>query len=139
MLYISIHLNKSKIEDDENIDVFELLFRVFVDVGEVIIDAVVVDGVLFVVETKLLLFVRFVNRAALIDIADIAAAAIFAEACAFVVTNDLGLVLLDIVCELDTVVVGCDVVAVTVINWDERLVEVLFIFCIELFDWFLAN
>ena len=116
MLYISIHLNKSKIEDDENIDVFELLFRVFVDVGEVIIDAVVVDGVLFVVETKLLLFVRFVNRAALIDIADIAAAAIFAEACAFVVTNDLGLVLLDIVCELDTVVVGCDVVAVTVIN-----------------------
>jgi hypothetical protein len=108
-----VYLNKSKIEDDENIDVLELLFCVFIDVV-----VIVVDDVLFVVVvvTTLLLFVRLLKRAAFIDIADKAAAAILAEACAFVVTNALGVLLLDIVCEFETVVVGFDVVAVTVIN-----------------------
>ncbi len=124
----SLYLNKSKIEDDENIDVLELLFCVFIVVA-------VVDDVLFVVVVTTLLFVKLLNRAAFIDIADKAAAAILAEACAFVVTNDLGV---DIVCEFETVVVGFDVVAVTVINWDERFV-VLIIFCIDVFDWTLAN
>ena len=66
--------------------------------------------------------------------ADIAAAAIFAEACAFVVT--FGFVLLlatDDACddESDTDDVGCDE--------DEVTVLLLFMFWIELFDWILAK